>query len=158
MDRNPLALENQVSFAAVTAARSIVGLYRPVLAPLGLTHPQYLVMLALWDGHNESLSSLSDIVQMEPATLTPLVKRLEASGLVHRARKVEDERILLILLTERGLALRDRAHGVPAQVAEKAGMSLAELSKLRDTLQQVARRISRIAARDAASAAEKTVL
>jgi DNA-binding MarR family transcriptional regulator len=158
MDRNPLALENQVSFAAVTAARSIVGLYRPVLAPLGLTHPQYLVMLALWDGHNESLSSLSDIVQMEPATLTPLVKRLEASGLVHRARKVEDERILLILLTERGLALRDRAHGVPAQVAEKAGMSLAELSKLRDTLQQVARRITRIAARDAASAAEKTVL
>jgi DNA-binding MarR family transcriptional regulator len=158
MDRNPLALANQVSFAAVTAARSIVGLYRPVLAPLGLTHPQYLVMLALWDGHNESLSSLSDIVQMEPATLTPLVKRLEASGLVHRARKVEDERILLILLTERGLALRDRAHGVPAQVAEKAGMSLAELSELRDTLQQVARRIARISASDAASAADKTVL
>jgi DNA-binding MarR family transcriptional regulator len=158
MDQNPLALENQVSFAAVTAARSIVGLYRPILAPLGLTHPQYLVMLALWDGHNESLSSLSDIVQMEPATLTPLVKRLEAAGLVHRARKAEDERILLILLTEQGLALRDRAHGVPAQVAEKAGMSLAELSELRDILQQVARRIARISARDAASAAEKTVL
>jgi DNA-binding MarR family transcriptional regulator len=157
MDRNPLALENQVSFAAVTAARSTVGLYRPVLAPLALTHPQYLVMLALWDGHNESLSSLSDIVHMEPATLTPLVKRLEAAGLVHRARKAEDERILLILLTEQGLALRDRAHGVPAQVAEKAGMSLAELSELRDSLQQVARRIARTSARDTAAAAEKTV-
>jgi DNA-binding MarR family transcriptional regulator len=158
MDKNPLALENQVSFQAVAAARSIVGLYRPILAPLGLTHPQYLVMLALWDGHNESLSSISTIVQMEPATLTPLVKRLEAAGLVHRERKPDDERVLLVLLTEQGLALREHARRVPAQVAERAGMSVTELSELRDILRQVSRRIASTAARDAALAAAKTVL
>ena len=83
---DPLRLENQVCFALVTAARNVVSIYRPVLEPLGLTHPQYLVMLALWERAPRSLSALAGELAMEPATLSPLVKRLEAQGRVRRTR------------------------------------------------------------------------
>src|SRR5437763_5355168 len=89
-----LKLENQVCFALVTAARNVVSIYRPILEPLGLTHPQYLVMLALWESSPRSLGGLADELALEPATLSPLVKRLEAPGLVTRARRVAAERVL----------------------------------------------------------------
>lgn len=129
-----LKLENQVCFAIVTAARNVVALYRPVLEPLGLTHPQYLVMLALWDEAPRSLRTLADELAMEPATLSPIVKRLEAQGRVTRARRNDDERVLDIDLTEAGTALREDARRVPEQIMALVGMDAAQLAALRDGL------------------------
>ena len=133
-----LKLDNQLCFALVTAARNVVGLYRPILEPLGLTHPQYLVMLALWERSPRSLRELAGELALEPATLSPLVKRLEAQGLVTRARREGDERVLDVELTETGRALRRRALAVPEQVMARTGMTVADLAMLRDTLKDFA--------------------
>ena len=129
-----LRLENQLCFALVTAARNVVALYRPILEPLGLTHPQYLVMLALWERAPRTLNDLAVDLALEPATASPLVKRLEAEGLVARQRSTEDERRLEITLTETGAALRDRAVNVPHQVMAAVGMDIDEIAALRDGL------------------------
>jgi MarR family transcriptional regulator, organic hydroperoxide resistance regulator len=135
-----LALENQLCFAVVTAARNVVAVYRPVLEPLGLTHPQYLVLLALWEKSPRSLGELSAELAMEPATLSPLVKRLEAQGRVSRARNSNDERVLDIALTDEGRALRRAALDVPPQIMERVGMDAAEIGRLRDALVRFAGR------------------
>ncbi|SDH30426.1 MarR family winged helix-turn-helix transcriptional regulator [Microbacterium pygmaeum] len=133
-DQDLLALENQLCFAVVTAARNVVSIYRPVLEPLGLTHPQYLVMLALWERAPRSLGELADQLAMEPATLSPLVKRLESAGRVSRRRSAEDERVLDIDLTPAGRDLRERAEEVPGQIMERVGMDASEVAGLRDAL------------------------
>src|SRR3954471_23139841 len=97
---DPLALDRQVCFALAATSRSVIGLYRPVLEPLGLTHPQYLVMLALWERSPRTAKDLADTLFHEPPTLTPLLKRLEAAGFVERARSPENERELRVALTE----------------------------------------------------------
>lgn len=137
-----LALDNQLCFALVTAARNVVALYRPVLEPLGLTHPQYLVMLALWEQEPRSLAVLADELAMEPATLSPLVKRLEGQGRVMRRRAADDERVLEIGLTEEGRALRARALEVPGQILARTGMDAAAVAALRDALTRFAGRRS----------------
>ena len=129
-----LKLENQVCFALVTAARNVVSIYRPVLEPLGLTHPQYLVMLALWEASPRSLGALAAELAMEPATLSPLVKRLEAQGRVARTRRTDDERVLDIALTEEGAALRTAALEVPAKIMASVGIDESALIALRDGL------------------------
>lgn len=129
-----LKLENQLCFAVVTAARNVVALYRPVLEPLGLTHPQYLVMLALWESAPRSLGELADELAMDPATLSPLVKRLEAQGRVTRTRRAVDERVLDIELTDEGRALRADALAVPQKIMARTGMDAAEISALREAL------------------------
>ncbi|QNE45532.1 MarR family transcriptional regulator [Glaciihabitans sp. INWT7] len=131
---DPLALDRQVCFALAAASRSVIALYRPVLQPLGLTHPQYLVMLALWERSPRTVSDISATLLLEPATLSPLLKRLEAAGLVTRARSATDERALDVRLTEDGAALRARAEAVPPQIVERLGMPLAELERIRDDL------------------------
>ena len=97
-----LALENQVCFALAVAARGVIGVYRPILEPLGLTHPQYLVMLALWGRSPRTVRDLGEALQLEPATLSPLLKRLEAQGYVTRERSARDERALDVALTDAG--------------------------------------------------------
>jgi DNA-binding MarR family transcriptional regulator len=134
VSEDPLALENQLCFAVVTAARNVVALYRPVLEPLGLTHPQYLVMLALWERSPRALGELARELAMEPATLSPLVKRLEAQGRVSRSRSADDERVLEIGLTEEGRRLRERALEVPPAIMERVGMDLDGVGRLRDAL------------------------
>jgi DNA-binding MarR family transcriptional regulator len=134
-----LALENQVCFLMVTAARNVVSIYRPILEPLGLTHPQYLVMLALWDRAPRSLSDLADELAMEPATLSPLVKRLEAQGRIERRRSSSDERMLEITLTAEGVALRAQALDVPRQVMAQVGVDVDAVTSLRDGLAPFAR-------------------
>ncbi|WP_259614246.1 MULTISPECIES: MarR family winged helix-turn-helix transcriptional regulator [Microbacterium] len=129
-----LRLENQLCFAVVTAARNVVAIYRPILEPLGLTHPQYLVMLALWERAPRTLNDLAADLALEPATASPLVKRLEADGLVTRQRSSEDERRLEITLTDAGAALRERAVDVPRQVMAAVGMDIGEVAALRDGL------------------------
>jgi DNA-binding MarR family transcriptional regulator len=129
-----LRLENQLCFALVTAARNVVSIYRPILEPLGLTHPQYLVMLALWESSPRSLGDLADELALEPATLSPLVKRLETQGLVTRTRRATDERVLDLTLTPEGRALRARALEVPGQVMARVGTDAGTLVALRDAL------------------------
>lgn len=136
-DADVLALENQVCFALAVASRSVLALYRPVLEPLGLTHPQYLVMLALWENEPRSVKELGQVLQLEPATLSPLLKRLEAAGLVQRRRSAHDERVLDITLSDAGRALRSKAEGIPTTIVGELGMTLDELDGLRSTLHRL---------------------
>ena len=133
-DDDPLALERQVCFALAVASRTVVSVYRPVLEPLGLTHPQYLVMLALWGQEPLSLSALGHQLDLDAGTLSRLVKRLEVAGLVTRDRNPDDERSLAVALTGDGRSLRERALAVPGTVVERLGMDVEELVELRERL------------------------
>ncbi len=137
-----LRLENQLCFALVTAARNVVAVYRPVLDPLGLTHPQYLAMLALWERAPRSLAELADELAMEPATLSPIIKRLEGQGRVVRSRRADDERVLDIALPDDGRQLREQALAVPGQIMARVGMDVEETGALRNALTRFAGRRS----------------
>jgi DNA-binding MarR family transcriptional regulator len=132
-----LRLDRQVCFALAVAARNVVALYRPLLEPMGLTHPQYLVMLALWERSPRSLGELAAALSLDPGTLSPLLKRLEANGLVVRRRVPNDERTLAVGLTERGRALRAEAEKIPPAVVERLGMPPADLERLHGVLTDV---------------------
>ena len=137
MSTDPLALDRQVCFALAATSRSVIGLYRPVLEPLGLTHPQYLVMLALWERSPRTVRSIADDLYLEPPTLTPLLKRLEAIGYLTRSRNPASERELAVTLTDAGRALRQRAERVPGQVVERLGVPLETLEQVRDSLTEL---------------------
>jgi DNA-binding MarR family transcriptional regulator len=134
---DPLALERQVCFALSVASRNVVALYRPLLEPMGLTHPQYLVMLALWGESPLSVKKISGLLQLDPGTLSPLLKRLEAAGLVRRERDRHDERQLAVTLTEAGIALRARAELIPAAMVQRLDMPIEELEHLHEMLTRV---------------------
>jgi DNA-binding MarR family transcriptional regulator len=136
-----LALDRQLCFALYSASLAMTRLYKPLLQPLGITYPQYLVMLTLWESDGQSVGSLGDRLALDSGTLTPLLKRLEALGLVERTRDAGDERRVLIHLTPAGRKLRTQARKVPAQVLRASGCGLSEmaslthrLSSLRDSL------------------------
>jgi DNA-binding MarR family transcriptional regulator len=132
-----LALERQVCFALSVAARNVVAVYRPVLEPMGLTHPQYLVMLALWQHGSLSVKDLSGLLQLDPGTLSPLLKRLEAAGLLRRERDPRDQRNLALALTDKGRALRAEAEAIPAGIVQRLGMPVEELVSLQEALTRV---------------------
>lgn len=134
---DPLALESQVCFALAVASRSVVAAYREVLEPLGLTHPQYLVMLALWQHGPLPLKDLAERLDLEPATVSPLARRLEHAGLVTRARSHADERVLTIDLTDAGRALRQRALAVPTTMLERFAMDESELVSTNAVLHRI---------------------
>lgn len=134
---NPLALERQVCFALVVAARSVLSVYRPLLEPLGLTHPQYLVMLALWENSPLSVSEIGTLLQLDSPTLSPLLKRLALAGLVTRTRSDDDERRLIIELTQEGRELRERATRIPPAVVARLGIKISELELLHTALTKV---------------------
>jgi MarR family transcriptional regulator, organic hydroperoxide resistance regulator len=144
-DIDPLALEHQVCFALAITNRAVLAVYRPVLEPLGLTHPQYLVMLALWDHQRTSAANRSPLsvkqiaaaLQLDSATLSPMLKRLEALGLISRARNVVDERTTDVKLTESGIALRERALEVPPAVVARLGVDITELENLHQVLTRI---------------------
>jgi DNA-binding MarR family transcriptional regulator len=136
-DFNPLALEEQVCFALAVASRSVIASYRTVLEPLGLTHPQYLAMLALWERGALSVKTLGELLHLEPATVSPLVKRLEQSGFVTRTRSSSDERLIDVVLTPEGRALRKRALKVPPTMLARFGMSLDDLHATNAVLQRI---------------------
>lgn len=141
-EADPLALERQVCFALAVTNRAVLAVYRPLLEPLGLTHPQYLVMLALWDNNNAGLDALSvkqiaGLLQMDSATVSPMLKRLEALGLISRTRSAADERTTLVNLTKGGAALRRKALEIPPAVVERLGVDMAELEKLHEVLSRI---------------------
>src|ERR1700689_1396815 len=134
---DPLALERQVCFALVVAARSVLSIYRPLLEPMGLTHPQYLVMLALWGESPLPVGKIGALLQLDSPTLSPLLKRLEAAALITRTRSGDDERQVLIDLTALGRDLRQDALAIPPAVVAKLGMEIPELEALHGALTRV---------------------
>ncbi|TDU87683.1 DNA-binding MarR family transcriptional regulator [Kribbella voronezhensis] len=132
-----LALDRQVCFALAVASRSVIALYRPLLEPMGLTHPQYLVMLALWEESPLSVKQLSGLLQLDPGTLSPLLKRLESAGYLTRQRDPRDERSLAVRLTDSGQALREDALKIPPAIIARLGMTLPELESLHKNLTRV---------------------
>lgn len=138
-----LELDRQVCFALAVASRSVIGVYRPILEPLGLTHPQYLVMLALWGSAPLRFGDLAEMLRLDPATLSPLVKRLEQSGLVERTPVHGDERTFHLAPTEEGRALRGRALDVPPAVIERLGLPVERLLALRDELAAIIAAVDR---------------
>jgi MarR family transcriptional regulator, organic hydroperoxide resistance regulator len=131
---DPLALERQVCFALAIATRSVLAVYRPLLEPMGLTHPQYLVMLALWGESPLSVKEIGQLLQLDSPTLSPLLKRLAAAGLITRTRSHDDERRLLIELTEAGRDLRHQAERIPPTIVAQLGIDLSELESLHASL------------------------
>jgi DNA-binding MarR family transcriptional regulator len=142
---DPLALEQQVCFALSITNRAVLAVYRPLLEPLGLTHPQYLVMLTLWDHHKASsgqrkplsVKEIAGTLQMDSATLSPMLKRLEALGLITRTRNAVDERSTDVNLTKSGAALRRRALEIPPAVVARLGVGMDELQHLHEVLTRI---------------------
>ncbi len=132
-----LELERQVCFALAVASRSVIGIYRPILEPLGLTHPQYLVMLALWGDAPLRFKEVAEMLRLDPATLSPIIKRLEQSGLVERVPVDGDDRTFALVVTEAGRDLRQQALGVPPAVVARLGLPIDRLMALRDELSVV---------------------
>ena len=138
-DVDPLALERQVCFALAVANRAVLAVYRPLLEPLGLTHPQYLVMLALWDNANSgdeplSVKDVAGLLQLDSATLSPMLKRLQSQGLITRPRRAADERTTQVQLTPTGRDLRRQALKIPPAVVERLDVDLTTLEHLHEVL------------------------
>jgi len=131
---DPLALEAQVCFALSAGARAMVAMYRPLLEPLGITHPQYLVLLALWQddaaGATTTVTALAERLHLDPGTLSPLLKRLEALGYVARERSAADGRQVLVTLTAEGRSRRRDAERIPPAIVAATGLSLDELAQV----------------------------
>ena len=130
----PLLLGNQLCFAVYSTAHAFNRVYKPLLDRLGLTYPQYLVMLVLWERDGVPLRDIGERLFLDSGTLTPLLKRLEAADLVKRTRSTEDERQVLIALTPQGQALREKARAVPQAILASSACSLAELSAMKNDL------------------------
>ena len=133
-----LRLDRQLCFALYGAANRVTRLYRPLLEALGLTYPQYLAMLVLWEASPRTVGALGEALDLESSTLTPLLKRLETQGLVVRTRDPKDERRVIVTLTDAGAALRERARTVPEQLFCKLQLPLDELGDLRERLRSLA--------------------
>jgi DNA-binding MarR family transcriptional regulator len=132
-------LDNQLCFAVYSASNLITRLYRPLLEPLGITYPQYLVLLVLWERAPRTVGELGEALGLDSGTLTPLLKRLEANGIVVRRRAPEDERRVLVELTPAGQKLRARAASIPVEMGCKLQIPLEQAAQLRDTLKRLTR-------------------
>ncbi len=137
-----LELDRQLCFALYSASLAMTKLYKPLLAPLGLTYPQYLVMLVLWEGDGVTVSQLGERLALDSGTLTPLLKRLENSDLVQRLRDTADERRVLLRLTTAGRQLKARAIAVPPTVAQATGCEWGELASLTARLQALRQEVT----------------
>lgn len=137
-----LVLDHQLCFALYSASLAMTKLYKPLLEPLGLTYPQYLVMLVLWEADGLTVGQVGERLALDSGTLTPLLKRLETAALLQRQRDASDERRVLLQLTAAGRALKRRAAAVPAVIAEASGCSLGEIGTLTAQLQALRQQIT----------------
>ncbi|QQU01184.1 MarR family winged helix-turn-helix transcriptional regulator [Myroides odoratus] len=132
-----LSLENQVCFPVYALAKEIVHHYRPFLDDLGITYPQYLVLLILWKEREQTVGQLGDKVFLDSGTLTPLLKRMEQKGMVERKRSPHDERVVNISLTEKGLALEEQAKDIPQKLMESMQVSEEEVLELKNSVMKI---------------------
>lgn len=137
--------EQQICFALYSASRSITGRYRELLAPLGVTYPQYLAMLILWETGTSTVGEIGERLQLDSGTLSPLLRRLEGLGLVTRARSTEDERVVEVTLTPEGDALRVHAPGIAEQICASTGLPLDELVELQQQIATLSQRVRALA-------------
>jgi DNA-binding MarR family transcriptional regulator len=133
-----LQLDNQLCFAAYRVSHAFTAAYKPLLEPLGLTYPQYLAMLVLWEGDGVTVSELGARLGLDSGTLTPLLKRLDSAGLVQRLRDVQDERRVRIGLTPAGRALKQKAKAIPQKLLCASGLSRPEIGRLHGRLDRLA--------------------
>lgn len=145
-ERDLLGLENQLCFALYAATRAITKTYREKLTPMGITYPQYLVLIVLWEKDGETISAIGRRLMLDSGTLTPLLKRLEAMGFVERRRGVKDEREVRINLTDAGRKLKDSALEARCFVACRLGMTEQEILNLRADLMDMIARLEGTAA------------
>ncbi len=138
---DPLLLDNQLCFALYATSLAVTQLYKPLLAPLGLTYPQYLIMLILWEGDGLPLKAIGDRLGQKSGALTPVIKRLENDGLVQRLRRSDDERNLEIRLTTKGQQLRQQALEVNACILRSCATDVEQLGQLKATLDQLRERL-----------------
>jgi DNA-binding MarR family transcriptional regulator len=146
-------LDDQMCFALYAASRAVTALYRPILDELGLTYPQYLVMLLLWERGSVPVKAVGEALHLDYGTLSPLLKRLAAAGLVRRERRADDERSVLVALTDEGVALRERAAGIPSAIGTAMALDGAEFGQLGATLRRLTANVSSAAAARAGGAA-----
>jgi len=132
-----IKLENQLCFPLYAASRLVTKCYQPVLDSLGITYPQYLVLMVLWETDSVSLTVLSQKLMLQSNTLTPLLKRMQETGLVERVRSLKDERSIVISLTEKGSALKEKAPVLRAQLGDNLGVSLEEINQLKSLLDKL---------------------
>lgn len=132
-----LLLENQVCFALHSTSLLMTKVYKPLLQALGLTYPQYLAMMVLWEQDGLTVGEISNRLLTDPGSLTPLLKRLEAEGLLSRTRSREDERVVIVELTEQGRALQKKALDIPQCILAASGQTLEQLKKLQHDLQEL---------------------
>jgi DNA-binding MarR family transcriptional regulator len=137
-----LALDHQLCFALYSASLAMTKAYKPLLAPLGLTYPQYLVMLVLWEGDGVTVSQVGERLSLDSGTLTPLLKRLQALGLLQRLRDAADERRVLLQLTAAGRALRAQALAVPQAIACASACDLQQIGQLAGQLTQLRQQLT----------------
>lgn len=141
-DSNPPRLSDQLCFAVHSTAHALHRAYKPLLAPLGLTYPQYLVMLVLWEGDGQGVKAIGERLMLDSGTLTPLLKRLEAAGLLTRRRSSADERQVEIFLTVEGQALGAKACPIPMAIGEAAAMEAGEVAALKEKLIALRRQLA----------------
>ena len=134
---DPLVLDNQLCFALYSASLQMTKLYKPLLDKIGLTYPQYVTMLSLWETDGVTVGALGERLFLDSGTLTPLLKRLEAAGLVTRTRNADDERQVLIRLTAKGRGLKQKAQCIPQEIGAKGGLTVQEFLTLRKTLKKL---------------------
>ncbi|WP_283214683.1 MarR family winged helix-turn-helix transcriptional regulator [Paenibacillus sp. HWE-109] len=132
-----LKLENQLCFSLYASSRAITRMYRPFLEDLGITYPQYLVLLVLWDQKESTVKELSEKLDLDSGTLTPMLKRMEAQQLVQRQRSVQDERVVNIQITEAGLALYEKALCIPQTLLSSSGLSPEEIFNFNEQLKNI---------------------
>jgi MarR family transcriptional regulator, organic hydroperoxide resistance regulator len=137
-----LLLDDQMCFALYAAQRALTNRYRPLLEELDLTYPQYLVMLVLWEHGALPIKTLGTLLQLDYGTLTPLLKRLQAHGLIRRERQASDERSVQITLTEQGVELRERARTIPAAIGEAVGLTNWEVGAIKSLLERLTSNIA----------------
>ncbi|RBY92043.1 MarR family transcriptional regulator [Blastococcus sp. TBT05-19] len=137
-----VALDDQLCFALYAASRAVTARYRPMLDAIGLTYPQYLVMQLLWETDKQTVGQLGNRLALDSGTLSPLLKRLTAAGLVSRHRRVEDERSVSIALTEAGRALQEKAFAISAEMIEAIGFDTGEFDDLKSRLRLLTERVS----------------
>jgi len=136
-----LKLDNQLCFALYSSSRGITRLYRPLLSEFGITYPQYLAMLVLWEKEPLTVKELGERLFLDSGTLTPLLKRMEKQGLLKRARSQGDERQVLISLTDKGRKLKDKALAIPLKIADQVNISQSEFISLLTSLKKLMRKI-----------------
>ncbi|CAM3835631.1 MarR family winged helix-turn-helix transcriptional regulator [Kibdelosporangium persicum] len=135
--RNLLLLDEQTCFALYAASRAVTDVYRPLLAELDLTYPQYLVMLVLWERDNQPVKQIGAALHLDYGTVSPLLKRLETRGLVQRRRQADDERSVVVSLTPEGIAMRERAEAIPPAIGCALGLDEEDRRTLMDLLRRV---------------------